>query len=175
MSDDSKVAYVSPKAAVSPVSALQIRDEPDLPYVRFLEGFHFKLIHADVEAGLWVVRTRIAPGVTLPTHKHTGEVFALTLSGAWKYLEHEEMNVAGTYLYEPAGSVHTLHTPATNTSITDAWFAIRGANLNLNDDGTVESVWDASFNIETYMRLCREEGHPEPQFIRKGWPNTPSV
>ena len=43
------------------------------------------------------------------------------------------MNIAGSYLYEPAGSVHTLHVPATNTESTEVSFAIRGANLNLDE------------------------------------------
>lgn len=47
------------------------------------------------------------------------------------------MNIAGSYLYEPAGSVHTLHVPATNTESTEVSFAIRGANLNLDEQGNV--------------------------------------
>ena len=43
------------------------------------------------------------------------------------------MNVAGSYLFEPAGSIHTLHVPDTNTEVTDVFFAIHGANLNLDD------------------------------------------
>jgi hypothetical protein len=69
---------------------------------------------------------------------------------------------AGSYLFEPAGSVHTLHTPATNTEVTDVWFAIRGANLNLGADGTVESVLDAGAVLEFYLGLCEQQGHGRP-------------
>src|SRR5207245_10044193 len=34
-----------------------------------------------------------------------------------------------------------------NRETTDVWFAIRGANLNLDEQGNVESVWDAAFLI----------------------------
>ena len=48
-------------------------------------------------------------------------------------------------LYEPAGSVHTLTTDVSDSSgPTDIWFAIRGANLNLDKEGEVESIVDAS-------------------------------
>lgn len=131
----------------------------------FVEGLQLQLLHASVESGLWVVRTRFDPGVTLSQHKHTGEVFALTLAGSWKYLEYPEVNTAGSYLYEPAGSIHTLHVPASNTGITDIWFAIRGANLNLDEQGQVASVWDARFLIDSYLSLCAQAGHAPPDLI----------
>lgn len=141
------------------------RGEDELPFVTFMEGLDIQLLQASVENGLWVVRTRFAPGVTLPRHKHTGEVFAVTFSGAWRYLEYPEINTAGSYLYEPAGSIHTLHTPPSNREVTDVWFAIRGANLNLDEQGNVASVWDAKYLIDVYVDLCRQAGHPRPAVI----------
>jgi len=141
------------------------RSETELPFVNFMDGLAVQLLQVDIEAGLWVVRARFAPGLTLPRHKHTGEVFALTFSGSWKYLEYPEINTAGSYLFEPSGSIHTLHAPAANTETTEAWFAIRGANLNLNEAGEVESVWDAGFILDTYLALCKEAGHPAPNVI----------
>jgi len=141
------------------------RAESDLPFVSLIEGLDFQLLQASVEQGLWVVRTRFAPGVTIATHRHTGEVFAVTFSGSWRYLEYPQVNTAGSYLYEPAGSQHTLHVPASNTEVTDVWFAIRGANLNLDEQGNVASVWDAGFMIETYFTLCAQAGYGRPPVI----------
>jgi len=137
----------------------------DLPFVTFIEGLDIQVLQADIKGGLWVVRARFLPGVTLPRHKHTGPVCALTNSGSWKYLEYPEVNVAGSYLFEPAGSIHTLHVPANNTEVTEAWFAINGANLNLNDKGDVDSVWDAKFVLEAYLGLCAQAGYPKPPVI----------
>ena len=123
------------------------RGESELPFVALGDGTHLQLLQVDVEAGLWVIRTRFEPGVTVPTHKHTGEVFAFTITGSWKYVEYPEVNVAGSYLYEPAGSIHTLTVPAENDGLTDVWFAIYGANLNLDADGNVESVIDAGLEL----------------------------
>lgn len=141
------------------------RGEKDLPFVDFQEGVVFQLLQVDVEAGLWVVRVQFEPGVTIQRHKHTGEVFAFTLQGSWKYLEYPQVNTAGSYLYEPAGSIHTLHVPDTNTEVTDAWFAVRGANLNLDDAGNVESVLDAGAILDLYLSLCEKAGHPRPNVI----------
>src|SRR4029078_3636729 len=124
-----------------------------------------QLLQASVENGLWVVRTRFAPGMTIATHRHTGEVFAVTFSGSWRYLEYSQVNPAGSYLYEPAGSVHTLHVPATNTEITDVWFAIRGPNLNLDEQGQVTLVLDAGLVLKVYRSRCRKLGLPEPRVL----------
>lgn len=151
--------------AVRDIPAALHRSESELPFVTYQEGVAFQLLQVDIEAGLWVVRVRFQPGSTIQRHKHTGEVFAFTLKGAWKYLEYPEVNTAGSYLFEPAGSVHTLHVLKSNQEVTDAWFAVRGANLNLDEQGNVESVLDAATVLEVYLARCREEGHPPPNVI----------
>ena len=141
------------------------RGERELPFVPYQEGVTFQLNQVDIEAGFFVVRVRGEPGHTIQRHKHTGEIFAFTLSGSWHYLEYPEINTAGSYLYEPAGSDHTLHFPATNTETTDIWFVLHGANLNLDAEGQVESVLDAGAALQVYRAACRELGLPEPDVI----------
>lgn len=141
------------------------RGESDLPFVEIGDGTHLQLVQVDIPAGLWVVRTRWEPGTVIPTHKHTGPVYAFTLAGRWKYAEYPEVNTAGSFLYEPAGSVHTLVVPEDNTEMTDAWFAIYGANLNLDADGNVESIFDAGFVLEGYLALAEAQGHGRPDVI----------
>ena len=45
------------------------------------------------------------------------------------------------------------------------WFAIYGANLNLDADGNVESVYDAGFIRDSYFMLCEAAGLPRPNVI----------
>jgi quercetin dioxygenase-like cupin family protein len=141
------------------------RGESELPFVDFGEGVSLQLLQVDLDQGLWIVRTRFQPGTTIQTHKHTGSVFALTLAGSWKYLEYPEVNTPGSYLFEPAGSVHTLSVPATEKAVTDVWFAIYGANLNLDANGNVEAVIDAGLVHQFYLAACREKGLGEPPVI----------
>lgn len=141
------------------------RAESDLPFVDIGDGSMIQLLQVDVEAGLWVVRTRFQPGYRVQTHKHTGEVFAFTIAGSWRYAEYPEVNTAGSYLFEPAGSVHTLVVPEDNTEVTDVWFAIRGANLNLDAEGNVESVLDAGLVRDGYLALAEAAGHANPPVI----------
>ena len=141
------------------------RGEDDLPFVEFTEGVDLQLLQVDLDQGLWIVRTRFQPGITIQTHKHTGSVFAVTFAGSWKYLEYPEVNVAGSYLFEPAGSIHTLHVPESETEVTDVWFAIYGANLNLDAAGNVETVIDAHFIHQLYLAGCQAKGLPAPAVI----------
>ena len=141
------------------------RGESELPFVDFAEGVSLQLLQVDLDQGLWVVRTRFAPGITIPTHRHTGPVFAVTLAGSWKYLEYPDVNTKGSYLFEPAGSVHTLTVPPTEKEITDVWFAIYGANLNLDANGNVEAVIDAELILNFYRQTCEAKGHRDPAVI----------
>lgn len=151
-----------------PQVPLMVSDADQNPFVTFIEGtpgLKLQLLHIDLDAGLWVVRVRMSPGLTLPRHQHTGTVFGLTERGWWKYLEHPEMNRPGTYLFEPAGSIHTLHVPVDSPEETVVWFAINGANINVGEDNEVISVWDAHWILETYLGLCDAEGKRRPKII----------
>jgi 2,4'-dihydroxyacetophenone dioxygenase len=143
------------------------RSETELPFVTGPDGTAMQLLQVDLSVGVWVVRSRYRPGTTLQTHKHTGHVYAFTLSGRWYYLESPDaVNTSGSYLFEPAGSVHTLHVPETNPDETDVWFTIYGANLNLDDAGRVESVADAGAVLSYYRHICAtRHGMPDPPGI----------
>jgi quercetin dioxygenase-like cupin family protein len=144
-----------------------LRREEDLPFVDIGDGSTLQLLQVDLANGVWVVRNHFAPGMTVQTHKHTGPVFAFTQKGRWHYLEYpNDVNVAGSYLYEPAGSVHTLHVPEDNTEVTDVWFTIHGANLNLDANGNVELVIDAHTILPFYREVCAQQhGIPDPPVV----------
>lgn len=159
------VTPVQPSPTLAEPPGALHRGESDLPFVPYQEGVTFQLLQVDIEAGFFVVRVRGEPGRTIQRHKHTGEVFAFTSAGSWKYLEYPEVNTAGSYLYEPAGSVHTLHFPETNTEVTDVSFVLHGANLNLDAEGNIDSVLDATAALAVYRAACRASGLPDPNVI----------
>jgi 2,4'-dihydroxyacetophenone dioxygenase len=143
------------------------RGESELPFVELGEGATLQLLQVDLANGVWVIRNHFQPGYTVQTHKHTGHVYAFTQKGSWHYLESpDDVNTAGSYLYEPAGSVHTLHVPASNEGVTDVWFTIHGANLNLDAGGNVEMVIDAHLMLPFYRALCAEQhGIDDPPVV----------
>ena len=100
--------------------------------------------------GLWIVEKSSRPDLPA-THRHTGPVWGYTTSGAWKYAEYDYVNPAGSFLYEPAGSVHTLTCVEDDTQV---WFHMYGANLNLDAQGNVESVTDGPSTSPAYYALA---------------------
>jgi 2,4'-dihydroxyacetophenone dioxygenase len=142
------------------------RADDDLPWVRLAKGVESKVAHVRISEGLWVLRSRLQPGYQAQTHRHTGPVFGFTLSGAWFYAETpHEVNRTGSYLFEPAGSVHTLTVSEDATEPADVWFAIWGANLNLDEDGAVESVTDAATILAAYRHMCQVAGLGDPPVV----------
>jgi quercetin dioxygenase-like cupin family protein len=134
----------------------------ELPFVDIGDGSKLKVIQVKPTEGLWIVENVFQAGYEVQRHKHTGPVYAYTTSGAWKYKEYDYVNRAGSFLYEPAGSVHTLQSIEDDTHV---WFQIYGSNLNLDDEGNVESVFDGPGALEAYLLLCEAAGLPRPNVL----------
>ncbi|MGD9794628.1 MAG: 2,4'-dihydroxyacetophenone dioxygenase family protein [Acidimicrobiia bacterium] len=142
------------------------RGVDEMPYVSLRDGSHIALLHVDHSNNVWIARQRLEPGTVLTRHLHTGPVHLVTLAGKWKYAEYDVWNTAGSYLFEPAGSVHTFTVPADNTEMTEIWFSITGSNVNLDDDDNVVSIFDARTISAYYERECRRAGYEVPDIIK---------
>jgi 2,4'-dihydroxyacetophenone dioxygenase len=134
----------------------------ELPWVDIGAGSKLKVIQVRESEGLWIVENIFQAGYEVQKHRHTGPVYAYTTSGAWRYKEYDDVNRAGSFLYEPANSVHTLQCVEDDTHV---WFQIYGANLNLDAEGNVESVLDGPGTLAAYYALCEAEGHPRPDVL----------
>ena len=146
----------------TPLTKATHRGADDLPFVEIGDGNKMKVIQVDTGLGLWIVENVFQPGYTVPTHRHTGPVYGYTVSGAWHYKEYPEVNRAGSFLYEPAGSVHTLECLEPDTQV---WFHMYGVNMNLDADGNVESVFDGPGTLEVYLALAEAEGFGRPDVL----------
>jgi 2,4'-dihydroxyacetophenone dioxygenase len=134
----------------------------ELPFADIGGGNKLKVIRVDEAEGLWIVENVFMAGFEVQTHRHTGPVFGYTTKGAWKYKEYDYVNRPGSFLYEPAGSVHTLQILEDDTQV---WFHMYGANLNLRADGTVESVTDGASTLAAYYALCEMQGLGRPNVL----------
>ncbi len=145
----------------APPNAVHIGAD-DLPWVDIGPGAKLKVLQVREREGLWVVANIFPAGYAVQTHRHTGPVWGYTVAGAWKYREYDYINRAGSFLYEPAGSVHTLECVEDETMV---WFHMYGANLNLDSDGNVESVTDGAGTLAAYYMLCEAAGLPRPTVL----------
>ncbi|MCU1394303.1 MAG: Cupin 2 conserved barrel domain protein [Ilumatobacteraceae bacterium] len=134
----------------------------DLPWVEIGNGNKLRVLQVRPTEGLWIVENIFQSGFAVQKHRHTGPVWGYTTRGAWKYAEYDYVNRAGSFLYEPAGSVHTLTCIEDDTQV---WFHMYGANLNLDADGNIESVADGAGTLAAYYALCEAQGLERPNVI----------
>ena len=134
----------------------------DLPFIDIGDGSLLKVLLVRPKEGLWIIENVFQAGYEVETHKHTGPVFGYTRSGAWKYKEYDYVNREGSYLYEPAGSVHTLTCIEDNTRV---WFQMYGSNINLDAEGNVTSVVDGQLSLDFYLAALAEMGIENPPVI----------
>ena len=145
----------------------------DLPWADAWAGdpaIKLKLLMADIEGSRYAVRMLFEPGVQVFTHKHTGEVHAFTFAGEWTYLEYPDSppNTAGSYLFEPPGSVHTLKVSDDADGPTDVLFIMYGALLHYGPDNEIVAVTDAESVLREYPELLRQQGKPVPATLPIG-------
>jgi 2,4'-dihydroxyacetophenone dioxygenase len=134
----------------------------ELPFVDIGDGSKLKVLQVRPNEGLWIVENIFNAGYLVPKHKHTGPVWGYTRAGAWKYKEYEYVNRAGSFLYEPAHSVHTLDILEDGTHV---WFHMYGSNLNLDENGNVESVFDGPLTLAAYYMLAEAQGFGRPNVL----------
>lgn len=134
----------------------------ELPFIDIGDGSLLRVLQVKHGEGLWIIENIFKAGYEVETHKHTGPVWGYTTSGAWKYKEYDYVNRAGSFLYEPAGSVHTLQCIEDNTRV---WFQMYGSNINLDADGNITSVVDGQMTLDFYLAMCEAEGLPTPTVL----------
>ena len=74
------------------------------------------------------------------------------------------MLTVGSYLFEPAGSIHTLATPEG----AEGFMVINGANVNLNDDDSLMFIMDAGWIERTLYVVAEHTGQKMPRYIKPG-------
>ena len=133
-------------------------------------GIKLKLLMADIEGGRFAVRMLFVAGLQVAQHKHSGEIHAFTFAGEWTYLEYPDSpaNRAGSYLFEPPGSTHTLKVADHVEGDTDVLFIMYGAMLHLSPGGEILGVTDAESVLREYPELLRQQGKPEPDALPVG-------
>ena len=146
-------------------------NEKDIPLITdsLTEGVHVKPLRLDLEAGCWVVLATFSPGAKIPLHYHSGIAEVYTMSGSWHYLEYpDQPQTAGSYMYEPAGSVHTFVCPETNTEDTTLFIRVEGANINFTEDAQFHSILDTTMISHLVDTLAGQRGLGSLNYIGGG-------
>lgn len=131
-------------------------------------GYTLIPLFLDRENGIWVLYGIFNPGVKLPPHFHTGTVHFFTTKGQWNYEEYPgDPQTAGSYLYEPGGSMHTFSVPPDATEPAEGFMVVQGANINFID-GQFHSIRDAGAIEDGLLAAVRQGLGPMPKYFRPG-------
>lgn len=133
----------------------------ELPWAELAPGIEMKVLRVGGDSGRYTLMNRFAPGTVLPRHYHHGEVHAWTIAGTWGYEEYDWTASAGDYIYEPAGSVHTLTVPEGGGPATIQFVIDKGLDF-LDDDGNVFHVENAETITQLYLDTLEAAGVARP-------------
>ena len=103
----------------------------------------------------WVELMRLAPGVRLGLHRHTGEVHALNLQGE-RRLNDGRVVRAGDYIHEPAGNVDWWE--ATGEEELVVHVVVKGEVEYLGPHHSVLQRTTTPDRIQDYPRHCATVG-----------------
>lgn len=115
--------------ALSLVAGAALADQNEAPVSEFIhvqavdvafekvpdiEGLGYAVLSGDPEsAGVYVIRLRIAPGLTFPPHYHDQDRHITVISGVWAFGTGDSGQcadtvplTAGAYVMHPKGAVH---------------------------------------------------------------------
>ena len=113
----------------------------------------FRPLLMNTVTGSWCNLLRVRKSGVLSRHIHPSWVTGYVIKGAWRYLEHEWVAKAGSFVYEPPGEIHTLVVdevvgePEMITQLN-----IHGAMIYLDDKGQTTGYEDVFTKIE----MCRK-------------------
>jgi anti-sigma factor ChrR (cupin superfamily) len=136
-----------------------------IPWAELAPGIEIKMLRAGAADDRYVFMNRFAPGFTAPKHLHLGDVHGYTFQGRWHYFEYDWHAKAGDYIFEPAGTIHTLHVPEDNTGPTIVLFVV-DKGLDLYDgEGRVFMTQDAKTIDALYRAALAAKGIEYPKQV----------
>lgn len=103
----------------------------------------------------WVELMRLAPGVRLGLHRHTGEVHAYNLQGRRRLCSGEIVG-PGDYVHEPAGNVDWWEAVGDEPLV--VLVAVSGAVEYIDRRGAVLERITTADRIDAYLHHCEEAG-----------------
>jgi len=99
------------------------------------------------------LQLKVAPGVSVGRHRHTGAVHAFNISGS-RELGSGEIAGPGAYVYEPAGNADCWRCVGDEPCVVQ--ITLSGRVIYVNDNGKELSVTDNAKLRQQYLDWCRE-------------------
>ena len=151
---------------VSAIDTVHIRGQstPWIPFSNVNERILLKYFKIDPITGEVVLLMKTAKGEGANIHRHTGTVMVYTLSGRWKYDQHDWVAEAGDFVFESAESTHSF----TNLSDDDngmALIVLNGELHFLDKEGVIKRIETWRTALARYRDYCRDNQLPEINLV----------
>lgn len=132
--------------------------EDESPYIPYKENLFIRHLAFDARNNMYANILWIMKGGMIGRHCHRGRLFGVTLEGSWRYLEHDWVAQAGSYMQESPGGIHTLVTDDPNGAKLMFWLS--GMIEMFDDNGNTIETMDVFWFINHYVSYCKEHNLP---------------
>ena len=153
MSD--KIAFPAPCTIPMPIDARTeivtqaIPDDPRV-WVPQADRVFFRPLFFNTTNGQWCNLLKVCKSGFLSRHRHPAPVHGYVIKGKWRYLEHDWVATAGSYVFEPPGEIHTLVVDEDCDEMI-TFFNISGAMIYVDETGQTVGYED----VHTKIEMCR--------------------
>jgi quercetin dioxygenase-like cupin family protein len=121
------------------------------------ENVAFRPLCLNRSQGYWMNLLRVRKSGVLSCHRHPQTVHGFVLKGRWRYLEHDWMAEAGSYVFEPPGETHTLYVPEDVEEMITL-FQVNGVMYYTDPYGNNTGYEDVFTKIEMCRKHYTENG-----------------
>lgn len=140
-----------PAEAANEIVVAQAVPDDERIWVPQAENVWFRPLCLNASQGYWVNLLRVRRAGVLSRHRHPAPVHGFVLKGRWRYLEHDWVAEAGSYVYEPPGETHTLVVPEDVAEMITL-FQVNGVMCYVDPWGKVTGYED----VFTKIDMCRK-------------------
>lgn len=153
MSD--KIAFPAPCTIPMPADARSEIVTMAIPedarvWVPQADRVFFRPLFFNTTNGQWCNLLKVCKSGFLSRHRHPAPVHGYVVKGKWRYLEHDWIATAGSYVFEPPGEIHTLVVDEDCDEMI-TFFNISGAMIYVDEAGQTVGYED----VHTKIEMCR--------------------
>ena len=153
---------------IQPEIAIAALPDDERVWVPQADAVWFRPLLLNTVTGSWCNLLRVRKSGVLSRHIHPSVVVGYVIKGAWRYLEHDWVATAGTYVFEPPGETHTLVVDSADEMIT-FFHNVSGVIVYVDEQGRATGHEDVFTRIEMCRLHFREAGLGDDyvnQFLR---------
>lgn len=144
------------KVAEYAPACINDEDIPWIPFSPYAEEIGLKYLKIDPIRGEVILKMRVPAGAEMVGHHHTGTVIVYTISGAWRYQEHDWVSRAGGCVYETAGSVHKPIMEGKEDVVTFVVLQGELIYVDENNNPLFTENWKTAY--QRYLDYCKKHG-----------------